>query len=118
MRGHFRCLGDDGVVDVADFPALGVDQRNHMTQQHAAVGALELRVGVRKVFADITQRGRAEQGIAQGVQQDVTVGVSEQPEAVCNAHAAQSNEIAFSETVHIVAVANTHKKNAPIFVRA
>jgi hypothetical protein len=52
------------------------------------------------------------------VQQDVTVGMSEQPEAVCNAHAAQSNEIAFSETVHIIAVANTHKKNAPIFVRA
>jgi hypothetical protein len=26
MRGHFRRLGDDGVVDVADLPALGVDQ--------------------------------------------------------------------------------------------
>jgi hypothetical protein len=36
--------------------------------------------------------------------------VGEQPEAVCNPHAAQSDEIAFSETVHIVAVANTHKK--------
>lgn len=29
---------------------------------------------------------------------------------VCNAHAAQGDEIAFGETVHIVAVANTHKK--------
>jgi hypothetical protein len=95
-----------------------MDQRDHVPQQRTAVGTLELRVGVREVFADITQRRSAEQGIAQGVQQDVTVGMSEQPEAVCNAHAAQSNEIAFSETVHIIAVANTHKKNAPIFVRA
>ena len=47
---------------------------------------------------------------AQGVQEDVTVRVSEQSEAVCNTHAAQSDEIAFSETVHIIAVANTHKK--------
>jgi predicted lipoprotein len=44
------------------------------------------------------------------VQQHVTVGMSQQPEFVCNTHAAQGNEIAFSETVHIVAVANTHKK--------
>jgi hypothetical protein len=62
------------------------------------------------MLADVTQRSSAEQGITQGVQQDVTVGMSEQPEAVCNTHAAQSNEIAFSETVHIIAVANTHKK--------
>jgi hypothetical protein len=81
-----------------------------MTQQPTAVGALELRVGVREMLADVTQRSRAEQGIAQGVEQDVTVRMGEQPEAVCNAHAAQSDEIAFSETVHIIAVANTHKK--------
>ncbi|WVV49624.1 hypothetical protein THH46_06140 [Pseudomonas sp. NA13] len=51
------------------------------------------------------------------MQQDITVRMREQPEAVCDPHAAQSNEVAFSETVNIVAVANTHK-NAPIFVRA
>jgi hypothetical protein len=62
------------------------------------------------MLADITQRCGTEQGIAQGVQQDVTVGVSEQPEAVCNAHTSQGNEVAYSETVHIIAVANTHKK--------
>ncbi|MNF99164.1 hypothetical protein D3C84_820540 [compost metagenome] len=110
MRGHFRRLGDDGVIDVADLPAFGVDQCDDMTQQRTAVGALELRVGVREMLADVTQCSGTEQGIAQGMQQDVTIGVSEQSEAVCNAHAAQSDEIAFSETVHIIAVANTHKK--------
>ncbi|MNI77532.1 hypothetical protein D3C73_1338320 [compost metagenome] len=110
MRGHFRRLGDDGVIDVADFPAFGMDQCDDVTQQRTAVGALELRVGIREMLADVAQRRGAEQGIAQGVQEDVTVRVGEQPEAVCNAHTAQSDEIAFSETVHIIAVANTHKK--------
>ncbi|MCY1177672.1 hypothetical protein D9M73_179880 [compost metagenome] len=73
MRGHFRRLGDDGVIDVADLPAFGVDQCDDMTQQRTAVGALELRVGIREMLADVAQRRGAEQGIAQGVQEDVTV---------------------------------------------
>lgn len=36
--------------------------------------------------------------------------MSQQPMVMCDAHAAQGDEIAFSETVHIIAVANTHKK--------
>jgi hypothetical protein len=51
-----------------------------MAQQRAAVGALELRVGVREVLADIAQRAGAKQGIAQGVQQHVAVGMGQQPE--------------------------------------
>lgn len=51
------------------------------------------------------------------MQHNVAVGMSQQPVVVRNAHAAQGDEIAFSETVHIVAVANTHK-NAPILFRA
>ena len=108
--GPFWRLGDDGVIDVADLPTLGVDQTDHMAQQHTAVRALEGGISVRKVLADIAQCRRAEQGIAQGVQDHVAVGMSQQPMVVCNAHAAQGDEIAFSETVHIVAVANTHKK--------
>ncbi|MNH07293.1 hypothetical protein D3C76_1250950 [compost metagenome] len=81
-----------------------------MAQQHAAVGALELRIGVGEVLADIAQRRSAKQGIAQGVQQDVAIGMGQQPELVRNAHPTQGDEIAFREAVHIVAVANTHKK--------
>ena len=36
---------------------------NDMTQQPPAVGAFELRVGVREVLADVAQRRRAEQRI-------------------------------------------------------
>jgi hypothetical protein len=62
------------------------------------------------VFADITQRRSTEQGIAQGMEHDVAIGMGHQAETVCNPHAAQGDEIAFGETVHIIAMANTHKK--------
>lgn len=62
------------------------------------------------MLADVAQRRSAKQGIAQGVQQHVTVGVGQQAVFVGDTHPAQGNEITVAETVHIVAVANTHKK--------
>lgn len=50
MRCHFRCLGNNGGVDITHFPAFAVDLLEDMTQQHAAVGTFELRIGVRKVL--------------------------------------------------------------------
>ncbi len=110
MRGHLWRLGDNGGVDVADLPALGLHDADHMAQQNAAVGALELRIGVGEVFADVTQRSRAKQGIAQGVQQHVAIGMGQEAVFVGDTHPAQGNEITVAETVHIVAVANTHRK--------
>ncbi len=89
-----------------------------MTQQHATVRALEGRVGIGEVFADIAQRRRAEQGITQGMQQHVAVGMGDQAEAVGNPHTAEGDKLAPTETVHVVAVANTHKKQRPEKVRA
>ncbi|MCY1447631.1 hypothetical protein D9M71_642610 [compost metagenome] len=65
------------------------------------------------MLADIAQRGRAQQRIAQRVQQHVAVGMGDQPELVGNAHAAQGDEIALAEAVYVVTVANSHdQKNA------
>ena len=81
-----------------------------MAQQRATVGALEPRVGVREVLADVAQRRRAEQRIGQGVQQHVAVGVGDQPMFVGNAHAAEGDEVALAEAMHVVAMANSHEK--------
>ena len=89
-----------------------------MAQQHAAVRALEGRISIGKMFADIAQRGRTEQGIAQGMQQHITIGMGQQAEFMGNLHAAQGDKGALTEAVHIVAVANTHKKQRPEKVRA
>ena len=97
MRGHFWRLGDDGVVDIADFPAFGVDQPDHMTQQCATVGALELRVGNGEMLADIAQCHRTEQRIAERMQQYVAIGMRQQSEPVRNPHAAERDEIALAD---------------------
>ncbi len=111
MRRHLRRLGDDGGIDIADRVPLGLYLRQHVAQQHAAVGALELRVGVREMLADIPQRRGTKQRVAQRVQQHVAVGMGEQPEPVWNPHAAKRDVVAFTEAVHVVTVADTHRSN-------
>ncbi|MCY1284810.1 hypothetical protein D9M70_337280 [compost metagenome] len=63
------------------------------------------------MLADVAQRGGAEQRIGQRVQQHVAVGMGDQAELVGDSHAAEGDEIALAETVHVVAVADTHDGN-------
>jgi hypothetical protein len=51
----------------------------HTPQQDAAVDTPVLRIARREMPADITQRSRTQQGIAQRMQHDVAVRVSRQP---------------------------------------
>ncbi|MNP78097.1 hypothetical protein D3C76_1756410 [compost metagenome] len=47
------------------------------------------------------------------MQQHVTIGMSDEPELVRDAHAAEGDEIALAEAVYVVTVANSHdQKNA------
>ncbi|MNW07613.1 hypothetical protein D3C71_2042670 [compost metagenome] len=62
------------------------------------------------MLADIAQRSSTEQGVAQRVQYHVAVGMGQEAVFVGDTHPAQGNEITVAETVHIVAVANTHRK--------
>ena len=113
-RVHGLNLGADDYLakpfELTELEALGLHLLEHMTQQNAAVSTLELRVGVGKVLANIAQRGGAKQGVAQRMQQYVAIRMREQTRGVRNPHAAQGNEVAFSKTMHIVAMANTNKK--------
>ena len=79
VRRHLRCLGSDGAVDVTHLPALFSYQADHVAQQYPAVGALEARIGIGEMLADVAQRRGAQQGIGQSVQQYVAIGVSDRP---------------------------------------
>src|SRR5690606_25764217 len=111
VRCHLWRLSDDGGVDIPHLPALGLNQLEHMAQQHPAIGALELRIGVRKVLADIAQRHRAEQCIAERMQQHVAIGMRQQAALMWNPHAAERDEVALAEAMHVVTVADTHSQN-------
>ena len=75
-------------------------------QQDAAVDAGERGVGIREMAADVAQPGRAQQRIADRVQQHVGVGVSGQPQVVGNVDAADDELAAGGEGVDVEAVAD------------
>ncbi len=66
----FWRLSNDGVVDIADFPAFGMDQPDDMAQR-TRLSALELRVGVECL--PISPSAAPQQCIAERVQQHVGI---------------------------------------------
>ena len=45
------------------------------------------------------------------MQQHVTIGMRQQPEAMRNPHTAERDEIALTEAVYVITVADTHMRN-------
>ncbi len=108
MRSHLGCLRNNGGVNVTDLPAFALHLLEHVPQQYPTVGALEGRIGVREVLADIAKRRGAEQCVAQSMQHHVAIRMREQPELVRDPHPTEGDEIALTETMHVIAMADTH----------
>ena len=64
---------------------------------------LEARVGVRKQAADVALARRPEQGVDDGVDEDVAVGVPEQARGVRDLDAAQNERPPLDEPMEVVA---------------
>ena len=110
VRRELRRLRDDRGIDVADLVAARVDQRRNVAQEHAAVGALPPRVGVRKVRTDVAQRERAQQRVADRVQQHVGVGMPGEPARMRDRDAAQHERPALDQRVHVESGADAHRR--------
>src|SRR5579859_2663699 len=65
MRANPGCLADDRDVGIAQRITVFTHQPGGMLQEDAAVGMAPLLLARRKMPADITQRKRSEDGIAQ-----------------------------------------------------
>ena len=79
-----------------------------MAQQLPAVDALETLIGIREMLADVAQRGRAEQGIADRVQQHIGVGMAKQTAIVGNIDTADDQPAPLGEGMHVETVAYTN----------
>ena len=106
VRRHLRRLRDDGGIDVADAPAALLQLLGDAAQQDAAVDAGKRRVGVREMAADVAQPRRAQQRVADRVQQHVGVGMAGEPALVGNVDAADDELAIFGKSVHVEAVAD------------
>src|SRR5450755_729725 len=80
-----------------------------MPQKHATVSPAPARVGRWKVHADVTQRQRAENRIAQGMNRDISVRMREDALRIRDAHAAEYHMLARAECMHVEALADSHQ---------
>jgi hypothetical protein len=106
MGRHPRHLGDQGEIGIDQLEALAVRARPHLLQQQAAADAAKPRVAVGEPFADVALPQRAQQGIAQGVDQHVAVGVRDDPPGAGDQHAAEAHALARLDAVGVKSVAD------------
>ena len=99
---------DHGHVDVAHPITRRSDLFRHVFQKQQGIRTLVLGVGVREMPPDISQPRRAQQGVGNGVEQHVGVGMAVQPLFVVDLHAAQYQVTAFHQPVHVVAMSDPH----------
>ena len=107
-------LGADGGVDVAYLPPRVAQEADGAAEEQLAVDACELLGGVGEVVADVAQRGGAEQGVADGVDEDVGVAMAKQAVSVGDEDASEPQLAPFNELVDIVAEACADGKHGRI----
>ena len=92
MRRDFGRLRDYGGVDIDDFSA-GIRRADFAIndcEQIDAARVFPLRIGIGKMFADIAQPDRAQQGVANRVRQRVGVGMPFESARMRNFDSAQN----------------------------
>ena len=103
---EFGALQGYGDVDVADLPAALVNHFHDFPEQNLAVDALPLVRRVGEEMADVPEGEGPEEGVAEGVERHVAVGMGDAADrAVFNADAPEPEGKAHREGVDVVAVA-------------
>ena len=106
MRRHLGRLGNDGGIDLLWGEPQALEFDNHIAQQDPAVRVFVGRRAIGKMPADIPQARGAQQGIADGMQQGIGIGVAQEALLVRNRHSPENQAPALDQGMHIKALAN------------
>ena len=106
MRPNLRSRQNQTGIDVADFIFRIPHSIECIAQENRRICALPLRIRRREESADIWSSDCAQQGIRDGVQKNVAVGVATQTLVVRKGDPANLQRHASTELVGIEAVAN------------
>ena len=85
---QLRTLGADSSVDIAYAVALGGDELYGAAQEYLAVDILKFACGVGEVIAYVAQVSCTQEGIADGMDEYIGIGVAEETSVVFEADAA------------------------------
>ena len=103
MGIHLRTLGTDGGVDVDQMIAFGGNKVDGLAEENLAVDAVGLGSGIRKVVANVAHIGGTEEGVADGVQQHVSIAVTQQSLTMFYLDAAHPQVAAFYQLMDVEA---------------
>ncbi len=112
VRADLGPFADHGDIGIAQAPAARMQQAHAVIEELRAVGALPARIRWREMLADVAQRQRAEQGVAQRVDHHVAIAVGKHAALVRHAHAAEHDVVALAEGVDVIALADAERKRS------
>ena len=103
MRPDTRRLREEGGVDIPRRPPRLPHEADDLAQQNLTVGVAEALVGGGEMLTDVTQGGRAEECVDDGMEQDIGVGMPVQPPVVRDLDAAENQAPSRSKAMSVVA---------------
>jgi len=109
MRPHFWRLSDDGGIKTDACQLQLIQLRNNVPEQGSTIDPGISRVSIWKMAAYIAKACCAQQSIADGMQQDITIGMRFESFVMSDANTTEHQVIAFLEGVNIVALPNAHQ---------
>ena len=105
VGGDFGFLGDEGGVDVVEADGFFVQQGPDSAEDFEAADAANAGVGIWKKMAYVGFAGGAEEGVGDGMAEDIGVGVAVEPKRVGDHRAAEDERAVHDEAVDIIAYA-------------
>lgn len=103
---EFGLFGDDYGVNVADRPAVLLDELMDLGKEFEAIGSGPLGIRGGEVVADVAKAEGTEEGIHDGVGEYVCVAMAEESEGVGDGDSAEDEGSIGAEAVDVVAVAD------------
>lgn len=88
---ELRFFGDHHHVDIPYQESASAHHREDAGKQLAAVDALIRRVGIGKMLPDVPESGGPEQGVADGMEQNIRVGMAQEAFRVRDLDAARKS---------------------------
>ena len=107
MRPHFRSLGDDRRIHVVDGETAVGKFCPHCAEQHERIRALIFFGGVREMKTDIPHGCRSEQRVHDRMEQNVSVGMSEQPLLIGNIYTSYDKLSPLNKSVNIISASDS-----------
>jgi hypothetical protein len=103
VRSDTWRFGEEGGVDIGGHPADFSYQPDTLAQEFLTVGISKALIVWWKVLANIAQRGRAEDGVGDSVEEDVGIGVPLESPLVWDFHPTERQSAPLCEAVDVVA---------------